>query len=39
MKLTDLTSLRLRSDELVAAFIQRFREVRIKCYSLTLNDV
>jgi hypothetical protein len=38
MKLTDLTSLRQRSDESVTAFIQRFREVRNKCYSLTLND-
>jgi hypothetical protein len=38
MKLTDLTSLRHRGDELVTAFIQRFREVRNKCYSLTLND-
>jgi hypothetical protein len=38
MTLTDLTSLRQRSDELVTAFIQRFREVRNKCYSLTLND-
>jgi hypothetical protein len=36
MKLIDLTSLRQRSDESVAAFM-RFKEVRNKCYSLTLN--
>ena len=38
MKLTDLTRLRQRNDESVAGFIQRFREIKNKCYSLTLND-
>ena len=38
MKLSDLTSLKQRSDESVASYIQRFREVRNKCYSLILTD-
>jgi len=38
MKLTDLTSLRQRNDESVAAFIQRFRDVKNHCYSLVLSD-
>ena len=38
MKLTDLTGLRQRNDELVAAFIQRFRDVKNRCYSLVLSD-
>ena len=38
MKLTDLTSLRQRNDESVAAFIQRFRDVKNRCYSLVLSD-
>ena len=38
MKLTDLTNLRLRNDELVAAFIQRFRDVKNWCFSLVLSD-
>ena len=38
MKLTDLTGLRQRNDELVAAFIQRFRNVKNRCYSLVLSD-
>jgi hypothetical protein len=38
MKLTDLTGLRQRNDETVSAFIQRFREVKNKCYSLVLSD-
>ena len=38
MKITDLTRLKQKNDETVAAFIQRFREVRNKCYSLTLSD-
>jgi len=37
MKLTDLTNLRQRNDELVAAFIQRFRDVKNRCYSLVLS--
>ena len=36
MKLTDLTNLRQRNDESVAAFIQRFRDVKNRCFSLVL---
>ena len=38
MKLTDLTSLRQRNDESVAAFIQRHRDVKNRCFSLVLPD-
>ena len=38
MKLIDLTSLRQRNDETVAAFIHRFRDVKNRCYSLVLSD-
>jgi hypothetical protein len=38
MKLTDLTNLRQRNDESVAAFIQRFRDVKNRCFSLVLFD-
>ena len=38
MKLTNLTNMRQRNDELVAAFIQRFRDVKNRCYSLVLSD-
>ena len=38
MKLTDLTMLRQRNDESVAAFIQRFRDVKNRCFSLVLSD-
>ena len=38
MKLTDLTNLRQRNDELVASFIQRFRDVKNWCFSLVLSD-
>ena len=37
-KLTDLTSMRQRSNESSSEFIQRFREVRSHCYSLNLYD-
>jgi hypothetical protein len=36
LKLIDLTRLRQRNDESVAAFIQRFRDVKNRCYSLVL---
>jgi len=36
--LTDLTGLRQRNVESVAAFIQRFRDVNNRCYSLVLSD-
>ena len=38
MRLTDLTSLKQRNDESVAAFIQRFKDVKNRCYSLILSD-
>ena len=37
-KLIDLTSMRQRSNELGSEFIQRFKEVRSRCYSLNLSD-
>jgi len=33
-----LTNLRQRNDESVAAFIQRFRDVKNRCFSLVLSD-
>ena len=38
LKLTDLTGLRQRNDESVAAFIQTSRDVKNRCYSLVLFD-
>jgi hypothetical protein len=38
MKITNLTRLKQRNDETVARFIQRFKEVRKKCYNLNLGD-
>ena len=38
LKLTDLTGLRQRNVESAAAFIQRFRDVNNRCYSLVLSD-
>ena len=38
LKLIDLTSLRQRNNESVAAFIQRLRDVKNRCYSLILSD-
>ena len=38
MKLTDLTNLRQRDDESVSVFIQRFRDVKNRCFSLVLSD-
>jgi hypothetical protein len=38
MKITDLTRLKQRNDETVVGFIQRFREIKNKCYSLNLAD-
>jgi hypothetical protein len=38
MKLTDLTSLRQRNDESITAFIQRFKNVKNRCFSLGLSD-
>ena len=38
MKLADLTVLRQRNDESVAAIIQRFIYVKNRCYSLVLSN-
>nr|ABA95996.1 retrotransposon protein, putative, unclassified [Oryza sativa Japonica Group] len=38
MKLTDLTVIKQRHDEPVHEYIQRFREMRNKCFSLSLTD-
>jgi len=38
IKLTYLTNLRQINDESVAAFIQRFRDAKNRCYSLVLSD-
>jgi hypothetical protein len=38
MKIIDLTRFKQRNDETIAVFIQRFREIRNKCYSLNLGD-
>ena len=38
MKLTDLTNLRQRNDESVDTFIQRFRDVKNRCFSLVLSE-
>jgi hypothetical protein len=38
MKIPDLTRLKQRNDETIDSFIQRFREVRNKCYSITLGN-
>ena len=38
MKLPDLTAIRQRHDEPVQDYIQRFREMRNKYYSLSLID-
>nr|ABB47086.1 retrotransposon protein, putative, unclassified [Oryza sativa Japonica Group] len=38
IKLSDLTAIRQRHDEPVQDYIQRFRKMRNKCYSLSLNN-
>jgi hypothetical protein len=38
LKITDLTRLKQRNDETFAGFVQKFREVRNKCYSLNPGD-
>jgi hypothetical protein len=38
MKLMDLTIVRQRNDEPVPNFIQRFRDIKSRCYSLSLSD-
>ncbi len=38
MKLSDLRAIRQRHDEPVQDYIQRIREMRNMCYSLSLTD-
>ena len=38
MKLTDLTNLGQRNDESIVAFIQRFRDVKNRCFSPVLSN-
>nr|AAT01407.1 hypothetical protein [Oryza sativa Japonica Group] len=38
MKLSDLTAIKQRHDKPVHEYIQRFREIRNKCFSLSLTD-
>jgi hypothetical protein len=37
-RIIDLTNMRQRNNESGSEFIQRFREVRSRCYSLNLSD-
>jgi hypothetical protein len=38
MRLADLIAIKQRDDELVPDYIQRFRDVRSRCFSLNLTD-
>jgi hypothetical protein len=38
MKITDRTKLKQRNNETIGGFVQRFREVKNKCYRLNLGD-
>jgi hypothetical protein len=38
MKISDLVAVRQKQMESVPKYIQRFREVRNKCYSLHISD-
>ena len=38
MKLTDLTVIRQRNDEPPTDYVQRFRDIRSKCFILSLSD-
>ena len=38
MKLSDLISVKQRPDEPTSEYIQRFKDVRSRCYSLELDD-
>ena len=37
MKITDLTAIKQRNDEPVTDYIQRFRDIRSRCFSLSLS--
>jgi hypothetical protein len=38
LKLSDLTAVRQKYTEVVAEYVKRFREMRNKCYSLTIKE-
>jgi hypothetical protein len=38
LKLTNITSVRQRVGESMASYIQRFRDVHSRCFSLSLSD-
>jgi hypothetical protein len=38
MKLTYLTAIRQRNNEPVTDYIQRFRDIKSRCFSLSLSD-
>ena len=38
MRLTDLTVVKQRNNEHVTDYIQRFRDIRSRCFSLSLSD-
>ena len=37
MKIIDLTAIKQRNDEPVTDYIQRFRDIRSRCFSLSLS--
>lgn len=38
MKLIGLTALKQRNDELVPDYVQRFRDIRSRCYIVSLSN-
>ena len=38
MKITDPMAIKQKNDEPVTDYIQRFRDIRSKCFSLSLSD-
>ena len=38
IKITDLKAIKQRNDEPVTDYIQRFRDIRSRCFSLSLSD-
>ena len=38
MKITDPMAIKQKNDEPVTNYIQRFRDIRSKCFSLSLSD-
>ena len=38
MKLTDLIAIRQRNDEPITDYVQRFKDIRSRCFSLSLSD-